>query len=274
MRWKNDKGTDIAGNPGCLAQRKILSEEFIVFDAKKIKNQIVVWIADYFQNNASPKTKAVIGISGGKDSSVAAALCVEALGKNRVLGVLMPQGEQHDIDAALGLCKALDIEHIEINIKEPVQALFDGVMAAGLTLNNVAAFNTPARIRMATLYAVSGIVGGRVANTSNLSEDFVGYATKFGDAAGDFSPLSDLTVSEVKAIGYELGLAPRFVDKVPVDGLCGKTDEDNLGFAYAVLDKYIREGICEDEAVQAKIDRLHEANLHKVKPMPAFRLNI
>ena len=243
-----------------------------MFDAKRVKEQIVAWIAEYFQNNAPPGAKAVIGVSGGKDSSVVAALCAEALGKGRVLGVLMPQGEQYDIEMAVGLCKALDIEYMEINIKEPVQALYDGVTAAGLTLNNAAAFNTPARIRMAALYAVSGIVGGRVANSSNLSEDWVGYATKFGDAAGDFSPISDLTVAETKAIGRELGLAAKFIDKAPIDGLCGMTDEDNLGFTYAVLDRYIRDGVCEDEAVRAKIDRLHEANLHKIKPMPAFLL--
>ena len=242
-----------------------------MFDAKEIRQQAVKWIADYFQNNGSPETKAVIGISGGKDSSIVAALCVEALGKNRVLGVLMPQGKQHDIDMAVDLCKALDIEYIEINIKEPVQALYDGVTATGLALNNVATFNTPARIRMATLYAISGIVGGRVANTSKLSEDWVGYATKFGDAAGDFSPLSDLTVAEIKAIGHELGLAPKFIDKVPIDGLCGRTDEDNLGFTYEVLDRYIREGICDDAAVKERIDRLHEMNLHKLNPMPVFR---
>jgi len=245
----------------------------VMFDAKKVKKQIVDWIADYFRNNASPETIAVIGISGGKDSSIVAALCVEALGKNRVLGVLMPQGEQHDIDVSYGLCKTLDISYVEINIKEPVQTLYDGITLAGLELNNIAAFNTPARIRMAALYAVSGIVGGRVANTSNLSEDWVGYATKFGDAAGDFSPLSDLTVAEVKAIGREIGLPDKYIDKTPIDGLCGKTDEDSLGFTYAVLDRYIREGVCEDEIVKEKIDRLHRMNLHKINPMPAFRLN-
>ena len=242
-----------------------------MFYAKHVKNQIVDWIADYFNNNGLPETKAVIGISGGKDSSIVAAMCVEALGKKRVLGVLMPQGEQYDIDMALDLCKTLDIEYIKINIKEPVQALYDGVTAAGLTLNNVAAFNTPARVRMATLYAVSGIIGGRVANTSNLSEDWVGYATKFGDAAGDFSPLSDLTVTETKAIGRELGLAPKFIDKTPIDGLCGKTDEENLGFTYEVLDRYIREGVCDDITVKDRIDELHKMNLHKVEPMPTFR---
>jgi len=243
-----------------------------MFDAKKVKAQIVAWIAEYFQNNGSPETKAIIGISGGKDSSIVAALCVEALGKNRVLGVLLPQGEQHDIDISYDLCKTLDIAYIEININEPVQALFGAVTMTGAELNNVATFNTPARIRMAALYAVSGIVGGRVANTSNLSEDWVGYATKFGDSAGDFSPLSELTVTEIKAVGRELGLSSKFIDKIPIDGLCGKTDEENLGFSYEVLDKYIREGICEDENAKEKIDRLHEMNLHKLNPMPKFRL--
>ena len=242
-----------------------------MFDAKQTKEKIVEWIADFFQNNAEPETKAVVGVSGGKDSSTVAALCVAALGKDRVLGVLMPQGNQHDIDMAYKLCKTLDIAHVEVNINEPVRTLYDGLLAAGLRLNDVAAFNTPARIRMATLYAVSSIVGGRVANTCNLSEDWVGYATKFGDAAGDFSPISDLTVSEVKAVGYELGLAPMFIEKAPFDGLCGKTDEDSLGFTYDVLDRYIREGVCEDDAVKEKIDRLHRMNLHKLNPMPMFR---
>jgi len=241
-----------------------------VFDAKQAKQQMTKWIADFFQNNGSPETKAIIGISGGKDSSIVAALCVEALGKNRVLGVLMPCGEQHDIDIAFDLCKVLDIEYIEVNIDKPTQALYDAITATRLTLNSVATFNTPARIRMATLYAVSGIVGGMVANTSNLSEDWVGYATKFGDSAGDFSPLSDMTVAEIKAVGRELGLASKFIDKVPADGLCDKTDEENLGFTYEVLDKYIREGICDVTITKDRIDQLHKMNLHKVTPMPKF----
>ena len=243
-----------------------------MFDAKAVKNLIVQWIRDYFAANASPETKAVVGISGGKDSSIAAALCAEALGKERVFGVLMPQGVQHDIDVARALCGALGINYTEINIGDTVRTLYDRISDAGMELNDGAIFNTPARIRMTALYAVSAMVGGRVVNTSNLSEDWVGYSTKFGDSAGDFSPLSDLTVGEVKAVGRELGLAPMFIDKVPIDGLCGKTDEDNLGFTYATLDRYIREGICEDEAVREKIDRLHEINLHKLNPMPAFRL--
>ncbi len=243
-----------------------------MFNAKNVTPQLIQWVTDYFQHNASPETKAVIGISGGKDSSIVAALCVEALGKERVLGVLMPQGEQADIDVAYRLCEVLGISHITINVKEPVQTLYDEIINAGMMLNTVATFNTPARLRMSALYAVSGIVGGRVANTSNLSEDWVGYATKFGDSAGDFAPLSNLTVTELKAIGKELGLSSEFIDKTPIDGLCGKTDEDSLGFTYATLDKYIRENICDDEQVKERIDRLHEANLHKVNPMPAFQL--
>jgi len=243
-----------------------------VFDAKKIKDDIVRWIADYFEDNAAPDTKAVIGISGGKDSAVCAALCARALGRTRVFGVLMPQGKQHDIDMAYELCASLGIAYVEISVGRPIRALYDEITAAGMELNPVALFNTPARMRMAVLYAVSGIVGGRVVNTSNLSEDWVGYATKYGDSAGDFSPLSDLTVTEVKAVGRELGIAPKFIDKTPIDGLCGKSDEDNLGFTYAVLDKYIREGVCEDEQVMARIDLLHKNNRHKYVPMPMFKL--
>lgn len=244
-----------------------------MFDSKIIKNELVEWIRNYFNENASPSTKAVVGISGGKDSSVVAALCVEALGKDRVIGVRMPQGVQHDIDISRELCRFLDIPDVEININNSVNELFKELETASLKLNDVAVFNTPARIRMTVLYAVSGAVGGRVANTCNLSEDWVGYATKYGDGAGDFSPLSHLTVTEVKAIGRELGLPSMFVDKTPIDGLCGKTDEDNLGFTYEVLDKYIREGICEDKNTKEKIDKMHKLNLHKLQLMPAFEIN-
>jgi NAD+ synthase len=242
-----------------------------MFDAKKVKDELIEWIREYFKNNGSEETKAVIGISGGKDSSVVAALCVEALGKDRVFGVLMPQGEQADIDVSYALCKHLGIPHTVINIEGAVYDVLAGLKKAGLELTTVTTFNTPARIRMATLYAVSGSIGGRVANTCNLSEDWVGYVTKFGDAAGDFSPLSNLTVTEVKAIGRELGLPAVFVDKVPIDGLCGKTDEDNLGFTYDTLDKYIRDGIEPDAETKAKIDRLHAMNLHKLNLMPSYK---
>ena len=244
-----------------------------MFDAKRVKERITEWIADYFLKNGSSGTKAIIGISGGKDSSVVAALCAAALGKERVLGVLMPQGEQHDIDVSYAVCEFLKIPFIEINIGSTVRELYDEVLRKDMVLNDVAVFNTPARIRMTALYAVSGIVGGRVANTSNLSEDHVGYTTKFGDTAGDFGPIADLTATEVKAVGREIGLPSEFIEKVPIDGLCGRTDEESFGFTYEVLDRYIREGVCADERVKERIDKLHRAGLHKTDRMPVFRIN-
>lgn len=241
-----------------------------MFDAKKVKNEIVKWIQDFFYENGKD-CNAVVGISGGKDSSVVAALCVEALGKERVIGVLMPQGNQPDIDCSKMLCDHLGIVNFTVdifnvcrNIKHQVKDNTGGYWSAQSSTN------LPARIRMAVLYAVSQTVNGRVANTCNLSEDWVGYATRYGDAAGDFSPLSRLTVTEVKAIGKELGLPSELVDKVPTDGLCGKTDEDNLGFTYDMLDRYIRTGEIESEELKQKIDTMHKKNLFKLQLMPCF----
>ena len=236
------------------------------FDAEKTKNECVAWIRDFFEENG-PGCNAVIGISGGKDSSVVAALCVEALGRDRVVGVLMPCGEQADIDMAELLVSHLGIRHYIVNIKDAV----DGVTAAiPFELSEQSRTNLPPRIRMATLYAVSQSHNGRVANTCNLSEDWVGYSTRYGDSVGDFSPCSHLTVDEVKQIGRLLGLPAELVDKTPSDGLCGKTDEDNLGFTYAALDRYIRTGEIDDPVSKERIDRLHRINLFKLQLMPAF----
>ena len=242
-----------------------------MFDAKRVKDEIVEWITTWFEENGND-CKAVVGVSGGKDSSVVAALCVTALGKDRVIGVLMPNGEQSDIKYSHMLCDHLGIENYTVNVGPAINGVLDSIHknAADIEVTEQTTTNLPARIRMATLYAVSQSVNGRVANTCNLSEDWVGYSTKFGDAAGDFSPLSRLTVSEVKAIGRELGLPAELVDKTPSDGLCGKTDEMNLGFSYDVLDKYIRTGVIENEAVKVKIDSMHMKNLFKLQPMPCF----
>lgn len=239
-----------------------------MFNAEKTKNECVNWIKNFFEENGK-NCNAVIGISGGKDSSVAAALCVEALGRDRVIGVLMPYGEQHDIDMAYLLVKHLGIKHFVINIK----AAADGVIESlpkDIAVTEQTKINIAPRIRMTTLYAVSQSNNGRVVNTCNLSEDWVGYSTRYGDAAGDFSPLSQLTVTEVKAIGRVLGLPDVLVNKTPIDGLCGKTDEDNLGFTYAALDKYIREGIIEDTRIKEIIDTKHKNNLFKLQLMPSF----
>ncbi len=239
-----------------------------MFNAEKVKNDCIAWIREFFEKNGKD-CNAVVGISGGKDSSVAAALCVEALGRDRVIGVLMPNGEQHDIDCAEKLVAHLGIKHYVINIKEA----FDGVLSAmpkELTLTSQTVSNLPPRLRMTTLYAVSQSCNGRVVNTCNLSEDWVGYSTRYGDSVGDFSPLSLLTVNEVKQIGHLLGLPYDLVEKTPIDGLCGKTDEDNLGFTYAVLDRYIRTGEIDDPETKALIDRKHAANLFKLQLMPVF----
>ncbi len=240
-----------------------------MFNAQLVKEQCVEWIRTFFAENG-PDCNAVIGISGGKDSSVAAALCVEALGRDRVIGVLMPCGEQHDIDMAYRLVDHLGIRRYEINIKAAIDGLM-GAMPADLPISQQSRTNLPPRIRMSTLYAVSQSCNGRVVNTCNLSEDWVGYSTRYGDAAGDFSPLCNLTVAEVKAIGALLGLPEELVEKVPIDGLCGKTDEENLGFTYAELDRYIREGVMDDPQKKERIDRLHRNNLFKLQLMPAFK---
>lgn len=239
-----------------------------MFDAKKVKNGCIAWIRDFFEKNGKG-CNAVLGISGGKDSSVAAALCAEALGKDRVIGVLMPCGVQHDIDMAKLLVEHLGIRHYIVNIKDAVDGLMAN-MPQELEVSAQTKINLPPRIRMSTLYAISQSCNGRVVNTCNYSEDFVGYSTRYGDAAGDFSPLGRLTVQEIKAIGRELGLPDVLVDKVPIDGLCGKTDEENLGFTYAELDRYIREGVIEDEAKKARIDSLHRGSRFKYELIPCF----
>ena len=241
-----------------------------MFDALKVKNECVQWIRDFFEENGRD-CNAIVGISGGKDSSIVAALCVEALGKERVIGVLMPCGEQHDIDMAQLLVSHLGIESITVNIKDAVEGL---KASLPFELSAQTVTNIPPRIRMTTLYAVAQSHNGRVANTCNLSEDWVGYSTRYGDQAGDFSPCSFITVQEMKQIGRLIGLPDVLVDKVPIDGLCGKTDEENLGFTYAELDRYIREGVIEDEQKKARIDRLHKLNQFKLQYMPCFHPDI
>lgn len=237
-----------------------------MFDAIKVKNECVEWIRDFFKNNGDG-CNAVVGISGGKDSSIVAALCVQALGKDRVIGVLMPCGEQHDIDMARLLVKHLGIKNYTVNIKDAVEGIKS---ALPFELSTQTVTNIPPRVRMSVLYAVAQSHNGRVANTCNLSEDWVGYSTRYGDSVGDFSPCSNITVTEMKQIGRVLGLPDILVDKTPIDGLSGKTDEDNLGFTYEQLDKYIRFGEIDDISVKENIDRRHKNNLFKLKLMPSF----
>lgn len=252
------------------------------FDAKKVKNEIVEWIKLWFEENG-PDCKAVIGISGGIDSSTVAALCVEALGRERVYGVLLPNGEQSDIQVAYDLVDFLKITSIICNIENTVDDVRESILKykyyIGYNVTDIfekinsseqAEINLPARIRMTTLYYVSQCINGRVINTCNLSESYCGYDTVGGDSLGDMSPLKMLTKTEVRAIARELGLLDEFVNKTPTDGLCGKTDEESFGFTYEVLDRYIRTGEIDDLEVKKKIDDLHQKNLFKLQPMAHF----
>lgn len=240
------------------------------FDAAKAAAAAVEWIRDWFEQNG-PGCNAIIGISGGKDSSVAAALCVSALGKDRVIGVLMPNDVQSDIDMARLLVSHLGITSYTVNIGSAFKALCGEIEDAGVELSRDSIINLPPRLRMSTLYAVGQSRNGRVVNTCNLSEDWVGYSTRYGDSAGDFSPMSFFTTAEIRAIGRELGLPSVLVDKVPTDGLSGMTDEDKLGFTYEVLDRYIRTGEIDDPDTKARIDYLHEKNLFKLRFMDCFK---
>ncbi len=245
----------------------------------KITEQCINWIREQFKD--IPDSKAIIGISGGKDSTIAAALCVEALGKDRVIGVLMPQGKQNDINDSFEVVSYLDIYALEINMEDAYEGILKSLRVA-LTekgwvrpdcgrFNNMIQTNLPARLRMATLYTVAALYpNSRVVNTCNASEDYVGYSTKYGDAAGDFSPLGNLTVREVLEIGDDLGLPTHLVHKAPSDGMCGKTDEDNLGFTYNDLDNYILGTDFVPEPIVKRIERLHKATRHKYRPIPTF----
>lgn len=238
------------------------------FDAAQIKVDLINWLQHIFATNG-PSCKAVIGISGGKDSTIAAALCVEALGKERVFGVLMPNGRQHDIEYSYEIVKHLDIAHYEINLKNPYNYIISEIKK-NIEVSKQTQINLAPRLRMAVLYAVSQSVNGRVINTSNLSEIWVGYSTRYGDSAGDFAPLAQLTVTELKQLGHILNLPIHLVDKTPEDGLSGKSDEEKMGFSYALLDAYIRTGQCEDLQAKARIDALHTQNEFKRLPMPSF----
>ncbi|MEE3377794.1 MAG: NAD(+) synthase [Lachnospiraceae bacterium] len=250
-------------------------------DPKKIKDEIVAWIREYFAENG-PTASAVVGISGGKDSSVVAALLTEALGPGRVVGVLMPNGIQPDIADSEEIVNLLGIPHVTVNIMDGFngmsaainEALATGGVPGTSKMSRDSEINLAPRLRMSTLYAIAQALpnGGRVANTCNRSEDYIGYSTKYGDAAGDFTILSNLLVHEVIQIGEVLGLPERLTKKTPSDGLSGMSDEDKIGFTYATLDHYILTGECPDEAIKAKIDRMHRLNLHKLRLMPAYKM--
>ena len=248
-----------------------------IFDAKKTRDNLVSWIKEWFSLNG-PDCNAVIGISGGKDSTIAAALCVEALGKDRVIGVLMPDHSQVDIEDSYRVVKWLDIKYLTVNIGETTSAVYNSINQAMVSdksnhsfeFTNQTKFNLPPRIRMATLYAISQSNNGRVVNTCNLSETLLGWETRWGDAVGDFSPFANMLVSEVVAVGKLLDVPFDLVVKAPADNLCGKTDEENFGFEYATFDKYCRTGEIDDLKLKEIIDTRVANNIFKHSPIPAF----
>lgn len=236
---------------------------------EQLKNDLIAWMQERLQ--AVHATNAVVGISGGKDSATVAALCVAAYGKEHVYGVLMPDGDQSDIDYAKDLCVALDMPHEVINIQGMTKAFYEALEGCSFydAVSRQTRLNLPPRVRMTLLYAVAQSLDAVVVNTSNLSEDWVGYATIYGDTAGAFSPLAMLTTDEVIQLGRALGLDERFVVKPPSDGLTGKTDEDVLGFTYATLNTYIRTGEVPEE-LRETIDRLHRVSRFKFQTIAMF----
>ena len=253
--------------------------DFKVIDVEDEIQHMIDEIKKYFVKNGNTNTKAVIGISGGKDSTIAAALLVRALGSERVVGVMMPEGTQKDIHDAQEVCDILDIEAYTINIGDAVQALYGGLIPVRAQseidgpLPAIVTTNTPARIRMATLYAVAGLVGGRVINTGNKSELYIGYTTKYGDLAGDFAIFKDYCVREILEIGDNLDELPSYlVHKAPGDGMSGKTDEDNTGISYDVLDAYLLDEVLPDYDTLHKIEDRHITREIFIFPIFVLRL--
>lgn len=217
---------------------------------------------------------AVIGISGGKDSTIVAKLMVDCLGKENVLGVLMPNGEQKDINDSIRVVELLDIDAITVNIGNSFNELVNSVSRElnylGKFLSEPSRINIAPRIRMTTLYAVAQSMGNgwRVIGTTNKSEEYIGWLTKWGDGGVDFEPIIDFTVTELHKIGQELGLPKDLVCKTPIDGLAEGSDEDRIGFSYNALDKYIITGTSGDKETDIKIEKMHKYSEHKRKPIP------
>ena len=249
------------------------------FDVEKVTKDCILWIKEWFEKNG-PGCNAVIGISGGKDSTIVTKLCVEALGADRVIGVMMPNGVQKDISDSIKICKLLGIKNYTINIEGAVNSTLNQMNESGIEITEQTRTNLPARIRMSTLYAVSQSNNGRVSNNCNKSEDIMGYSTRYGDAAGDFSPLSELTTVEIVAIGDYLGLPYDLVHKTPIDGLNTNadgsyvTDEQSMGVSYDDIHKYVR---MRNELSQETINYIsgrEKKNLFKLQLMPKFNPNL
>lgn len=259
-------------------------------DYKKLADEIILWIKNWFKDT-NAQGPAVIGISGGKDSTIVAKLCLEALGEDNVIGVSMPGDGQDDKDAK-AVAEAIGLKHlITVPIRRGVRYVANNCFASCAMVgmfndkgiegsDELKKFlsrseqNLPPRIRMATLYYISQLFNGRVIGTCNASENYVGYFTKWGDGASDLEPLGNLTVEEVKGVGYALGVPVKLVDKIPDDGLPNSAPDDEkfekMGFNYAKLDQYIRKGTSGDPIADKAIEREHQRMLFKLKPVEIF----
>lgn len=189
--------------------------------------------------------KAVIGISGGKDSTIVAKLAIDALGRDNVLGVTMPKDKSDICESQYQIANWMGLKLLRVPIDDPFHAIASDVQRPlydkGVYPNNadlrMAGINLQPRLRMATLYYVGRLTNSFVLNTSNLDERLVGYSTIWGDDVGDYGPLNYLHVSEVKQLGYDLDIPAEFVDIPPSDGLSGKTDEEAMGFTYKEVEE-------------------------------------
>ena len=245
------------------------------FNVEQVTKDCIQWIKDWFEKNG-PGCNAILGLSGGKDSTIVAKLCAEALGPDRVIGVALPENGQ-GINEADKIAEHLGIKFLVLPIGD-ICSSFDTAADNYIDWSIQTKQNIPPRVRMTMLYAVSQTFNGRVVGTCNASENYVGYMTRWGDQASDFEPIGNLTVTEVLQIGDYLGLPYEWVHKVPDDGLPHSSpDEEKFGFSYAELDKYLREGIepegkCNnsDESKIDKIKRMHTKNEFKLKPVQFF----
>ena len=244
------------------------------FDAKKVKEQLIEGIRDWFEKNGKG-CNAVIGLSGGKDSTIVAKLCVEALGADRVIGVGIPDKGQ-GLNEADAIAEWMGITFKQIRIDYLSDAIRKLLKISSTKITDQADMNVPPRLRMLMLYAISQSCNGRVIGTCNASENYIGYFTKYGDGASDFEPIADLTVHELYQIGDELGIPKKWTYKTPDDGLPHSCPDDEkfekMGFNYEKLDNYLRLGTSGDEVADKAIEKMHQQNLFKLNPVEYIKV--
>lgn len=241
------------------------------FDAKKETERIIDFIQDYYKKNNLGG--AIIGISGGKDSGVVAALFTKALGKENVIGVTLPchSKVEDQVDAKL-VSDYYGFPLYNLDLTNTFDVFEKEVDLLGNFTNEQkenSRINLKPRLRMASLYYLAALYSSvyqktyLVAGTSNKCELFVGYFTKGGDSVHDISVLADLTVEEVLQIGEVLQVPKKVLYKTPADGLSKYSDEEKLGVTYREIAMYMEDPDQVKEESREKIEKLHEQNRHK-----------